>query len=283
VLKSSLRPDIIASVLCQLFTVKLCILLNLWIDMRFAALRPKGGSAASLPPSEPSDRVVSVHYKNAQTCSVLGWLLLVWNSFLLRVPFPMAGAGYLTIGCVNLLGSFVFFRPLAAGQRIQPVLRQYAVLIHLVMYTLTYLTSAGRCDAYPYLHWYERLRYCSNDLIYHILLYVGFWEMRKDPFKIFPWLNTWSLLTFVVHIGFIRACSRLGIEVWSFPLLLLWTVPLSWLLHNRGGKGAEFGVSLFRTRAPKATVVAQRQTCKHARERKRRLCEHISVVGCGYP
>lgn len=164
-------------------TTLLCILVCVLLDVdhknvRCSTWSTRTTATTSAPPS-PAPSSAGGHPPRH---SVVGWLLLFYNAYVLRTFFPHTDAGYSTAFTAFFLGLVINpyrpLLPLRAGKKLGRYLRAYSLFVLLFLFICSLPGALGRCDQFPYNLFYERARFYLVDVVLLVLLYVNFWAVE---------------------------------------------------------------------------------------------------------
>ena len=128
----------------------------------------------------------------------LPWLLLPYI-YVPRVLFPMAFALAPQMILLFLLGLVVQAQPLLHADALATHLRAYWVFVGTLLLLTTMPDLLGRCDLYPPLSAWERLRWDAVELGLAVLLLTKT-LVAADPLRIVMPLSWWALFAYVSHV-----------------------------------------------------------------------------------
>ena len=132
----------------------------------------------------------------------LTWLLLAYV-YIPRVLFPMSFALAPQMVFLFFIGVVVQAQPLLGSEAIVRCVRAYWPFVAVCLLLTTMPDLLGRCDLFPPLTVWERLRWDSVELTLAVLLITKTLE-ASDPFEIFDALGYWALFAFCTHVMLVR-------------------------------------------------------------------------------
>ena len=197
----------------------------------------------------------------------LPWLLLAYV-YVPRILFPMTFALAPQMVFLFLLGLLSQAQPLLGTHAIA----RYARAYWLILFTFLVLTSmpdlTGRCDLFPPLTVWERLRFDISELVLAVLLLTRTLDCA-DPLGIFGPLNYWALVAFCTHVMLVRIFASFTpsfaatIEFAFAPIFVLVFKRMGWANLNdgrgsdqsRGGGGSGRGSPIRLARSPSAAAL----------------------------
>lgn len=128
--------------------------------------------------------------------SMIGWLVLL----MIYLPRIFAKMNFKPSQWSNLylFGLVVMRWPLLGTDRIKKTVQAYGFFFFALLALMREPDQKGRCDLYPPVEWYERLRFSYGE--YGLLLAFTVGALyAADPYRITAILNWWSLYAFCFH------------------------------------------------------------------------------------